>query len=395
MTRLKRGRDLRSGNKEEGPAPPPPASAADTEILDKAKAAAAKDHDFRPSNRGWVGRTSLYVFVGIVVLVLPSTREGFEVNIFTQAVVFAIIGLSLNVLLGYIGQISLGHQAFVGIGAFTSAYMVSVQKQSFFVGVGVAMVVGALQALLLGGVALRIKGLYFALITLSYGLVAEQSIFQIQSVTGGGAGQAAAKPTLFATDLRYYYLCLAFLGAVIWIDFRMMRTKGGRALLALRENPRVASTFGVNVKVFTLLAFVVAGAFAGLGGALLAHNDTFVVADIYNFRLALVFVIMTVVGGLRSRTGVIIGSAFFALLGFLIEKFHWIEVALQKIPFAPTLTPQIAPLVIGPLLLLITLTGYPGGIGQQIRPVLQWLGGRRFDIHDRGEKEVQISDVRA
>jgi branched-chain amino acid transport system permease protein len=369
------------------------AETVEAELLEAAKAEAHRDDDFRPAPGGWIARGVVYALAAFVVVVVPAMREGFEVNIFTQAVVFAIIGLSLNVLLGYVGQISLGHQAFVGIGAFTSAYMVSVQGQSFFVAVAVAMVVGALQAAVLGAVSLRIKGLYFALITLSYGLVAEQSIFQIQSLTGGGAGQAAPKPSAFATDLRYYYLCLAFLAALIWIDHRMMRTKGGRALLALRENPRVASTFGVNVKVFTLFAFVVSGVFAGLGGALLAHNDTFVVADIYNFRLALVFVIMTVVGGLRSRTGVIIGSAFFALLGFFIEKFHWIEVALSKLP--KPLTPEIAPLVVGPLLLLLTLTLYPGGIGQQIRPILRWLGGHRFDLHDRGEKEVQISDVRA
>ncbi len=225
--------------------------------------------------------------------------------------------------------------------------------------------------------------------------MAEQSIFQIQSLTGGGAGQAAPKPTLFDTDLRYYYLCVAFLAAVVWVDSRMMKTKGGRALLALRENPRVAATFGVNVKMFTLLSFMVSGIFAGLGGALLAHNDTFVVAEIYNFRLALVFVIMTVVGGLRSRPGVVIGSAFFALLGFFIEKFHFIEVALEAIPLAPTLTPEIAPTVIGPLLLLLTLILYPGGLGQQLRPLLRWMAGHRFDLHDRGEKEVQISDVRA
>jgi branched-chain amino acid transport system permease protein len=365
------------------------------DVLAEAIAEAHRDEGFAPSKAGWVARIAVYVFVAVMVVVFPSVRPGFEVNIYTQAVVFAIIGLSLNVLLGYIGQISLGHQAFVGIGAFTSAYVVSVQGQSFFVAVAVAMVVGGLQALLLGAVSLRITGLYFALITLSYGLVAEQSIFQIQSLTGGGAGQAAPKPAGFETDLRYYYLCLGFLAAVVWVDHRMMRTKGGRALLALRENPRVAATFGVNVKAFTLLAFMVSGIFAGLGGALLAHNDTFVVAEIYNFRLALVFVIMTVVGGLRSRPGVIIGSAFFALLGFLIEKFHIIEVALEKIPLAPTLTAEIAPLVLGPLLLLLTLTLYPGGLGQQLRPLLRWLGGHRFDPHDRGEKEVQISDVRA
>lgn len=365
----------------------------EAELVEKAKAEAHKDEGFTPSPGGWVGRGSVYLLAAVLVFVFPSTRPDFEVNIYTQAVAFAVVGLSLNVLVGYTGQISLGHQAFVGIGAFTSAYMVSVQGQSFYVAVAVAMLVGGLQALVLGGVSLRIKGLYFALITLSYGLLAEQSIFQIQSLTGGGAGQPAPKPAGFDTDLRYYYLCLAFLAAVLWVDFRMMRTKGGRALLALRENPRVAATFGINVKAYTLFAFVAAGMFAGLGGALLAHNDTFVVAEIYNFRLALVFVIMTVVGGLRSRTGVVIGSAFFALLGFVIEKIHILEVALSKLPRA--LTPEIAPLVLGPLLLLLTLTMYPGGIGQQIRPILRWLGGHRFDIHDRGDKEVQVADVRA
>ena len=102
---------------------------------------------------------------------------------------------------------------------------------------------------MLGGVSLRITGLYFALVTLSYGLVAEKNIFQIEEFTGGGQGLPAPKPEAFATDWRYYYLCLAFLAVVLWIDWRMMRTKSGRALLALRENPRVAATFGVNVKV--------------------------------------------------------------------------------------------------------------------------------------------------
>ncbi len=360
-----------------------------------AAGARVSDSSFRPSLPGWVGRGTIYVLVATLVLVFPLTRESFEINIYSQAVVYAIIGLSLNILLGYTGQISLGHQAFVGIGAFTSAYMVTVQGQPFFVAVGASMAVGGAQALVLGGVAIRIRGLYFALVTLSYGLVAEESLFQIQTLTGGGAGQAAPKPALFATDIRYYYLCLAFLAVVLWVDWRLMQTKGGRALLALRENPRVAATLGVNVRAFTLFSFVVAGVFAGLGGALLAHNDTFVVADIYNFRLALLFVIMTVVGGLRSRTGVVIGSAFFALIGYLIDHIGFIDWLLGQIPFAPHLTPQIAPLVLGPLLLLLTLTLYPGGIGQQIRPILRWLGGHRFDIHDRGAKEVQITDVRA
>jgi branched-chain amino acid transport system permease protein len=350
---------------------------------------------FRPSPLGILARAVVWAAIAWLVLVFPLGREGFEVQRYSQAVIYGIIGLSLNVLLGYVGQISLGHQAFVGIGAFASAYIVTEQNLSFWMGVAAGVAVGGLQALVLGGVSLRVTGLYFALVTLSYGLVAERNIFQIEELTGGGQGLAAPKPSGFETDWRYYYLCVGFLALVLWVDWRMMRTKSGRALLALRENPRVASTFGVNVKLLTLFAFVVSGAFAGLGGALLAFNDTFVSPETWDFRLALIFVIMTVVGGLRSRAGVVIGSAFFALIGYLLDKFSILQDGLNAIPGAPNLSREIAPLVIGPILLLLTLTLYPGGIGQQIRPVVGWLRGRRFDLHDRGPKEVQISDVRA
>ena len=287
---------------------------------------------FRPHPAGWVARGLVMAAVAALVLLVPTTKGAVDVHIYTQAVIFAIIGLSLNVLLGYTGQISLGHQAFVGIGAFTSAYMVTVHRQPFVAAVAMAMVVGGLQALLLGAVSLRITGLYFALVTLAYGTMAEESLFNIQKLTGGSAGQPAPKPAGFTTDLRYYYLCLAFLAAVIWVDWRLMKTKGGRALSAVRENPRVAATFGTDVKVYTLLAFVVAGVFAGLGGALFAHNDTFVVRDLFNFQLALVFVIMTVVGGLRNRTGVVLGSAFFGLVGYFFDKLfeHGLDMPVAK-----------------------------------------------------------------
>ena len=354
----------------------------------------------RPSAAGWTARLVVWAAIAYVVLVLPLSRPGFEMQDFSRAVAYAIVALSLNVLLGYTGQISLGHAAFVGIGAFMSAYMVTAQGQSFWIGVLAATAIGGAQALVLGGVSLRIRGLYFALITLSYGLVAEQNIFQIEGFTGGGAGQQAPKPEWFDTDHRYYYLCLAFLALVLYIDWRMMRTKSGRALLALRENPRVASTFGINVRSATLFGFVVSGTFAGLAGALLAHNDLSVSADTWSFNLSLVFVIMTVVGGLRSRPGLVIGGAFFALTPYIINRIPGFDPEdpdnlLTKVPAPFDLTPETARLVIGPLLLLLTLVRFPGGIGQQLRPITRWLAGHRFDVHDKGPKEVQITDVRA
>ncbi len=288
-----------------------------------------------------------------LVLVFPLTRSGIEVNVYTQAVIYAIVGLSLNVLLGYAGQISLGHQAFVGIGAFTAAYITTVHEQNFVAAIAVTMLVGAVQALLLGLVSLRITGLYFALVTLAYGTMAENSLFNIASLTGGPAGQAA-----------------------LYVDWRLTSTKAGRALLAIRRDPRVAASFGADLKRYTLIAFVVSGVFASVAGALLAYNTGSVVASQFEFRLALVFVMMTVVGGLRSRAGVVIGSAFFSLTGFLFDKLH-LAAAVDAIPLLPKMQPDLAPLVLGPLLLLFTLTRHPGGFGEVLRPIGRWLRGAR------------------
>ena len=310
----------------------------------------------------------------------------------SEAAVFAIIGLSLNVLIGYAGQVSLGHQAFVGIGAFTSAYVVTDLTQEVVLGVLVAAIIGGIQAFLLGLVSLRLSGLYFALVTLVYGVMAQQSIFAIEAFTGGTAGNDAPRPTGFESDYRYYYFCLAGLAAVLFLDWRLLKTKAGRALLALRENPRVAQTWGINTKAYTLIAFVTAGLFAGLGGGLLAHRDLRVVANPFDFNLALVFVLMTTVGGLRNRTGVVLGSIFFAFLrnGFIVDKLPGAEAVLDFID----LSPEFAPLVLGPVLLLLTLTLLPGGFGQLAKPFQQWLGGGRFRWVP-ADKEVMINDVRA
>jgi branched-chain amino acid transport system permease protein len=360
--------------------------------------------DDGPTPIGWAARGVAWLALAWLILLYPGNIASpfdvpaFDANRMSEAVIFAIIGLSLNVLIGYAGQVSLGHQAFVGIGAFTSAYVVTDLTQEVVLGVLVAALVGAVQALLLGLVSLRLTGLYFALVTLVYGVMAQQSIFAIESFTGGTAGKIAPRPTGFESDFRYYYFALIGLAAVLLIDRRMLRTKGGRALLALRENPRVAQTWGIDTKGYTLFAFGIAGLFAGLGGGLLAHRDLQVVANPFDFNLALVFVLMTTVGGLRNRVGVVLGSIFFAFLrnGYLVEKLR-LEEGIGPIPGplgAIDMSPEFAPLVFGPLLLLVVLTRLPGGFGQLARPFEEWLAGRRFRWVPADE-EVTINDVRA
>ena len=375
---------------------PRPAAPVDAGLDDTVGIGAEEPLDV--STGGWVARAAVgLLLIWLVVCVPGNVASPFDIaasdaNRMSEAAIFAIIGLSLNVLIGYTGTLSLGHQAFVGIGAFTSAYVVTDLTQEVILGVLVAAIIGGLQALVLGLVSLRLSGLYFALVTLVYGVMAQESIFRIESFTGGTAGNDAARPTGFESDYRYYYFCLIGLAVVLFLDWRLIKTKAGRALLALRENPRVAQTWGIDTKRYTLVAFVVAGLFAGLGGGMLAHRDLRVVAEPFNFNLALVFVLMTTVGGLRNRTGVVLGSIFFAFLrnGFLVDFLPGAEPALDFID----LTPEVAPLVLGPVLLLLVLTLLPGGFGQLVQPIQQWLGGGRFRWVP-ADKEVIVNDVRA
>jgi branched-chain amino acid transport system permease protein len=373
------------------------------------------DTEFRPGRSGWIGRGAVWAFLAWLVLGLPVNwfspfHVGVtDIDILSLAAIYAIGGLSLNVLLGYAGQISLGHQAFVGLGAFTSAYIVTNLQLSFFLAVAVAAAFGAVQATLLGAISLRLTGLYFALVTLAYGTFAEETLFGIAAITGGEGGKPAPRPPGFEDGYSYYYLCLGFLALVLWLDWRLTRSKAGRALAALRENPRVASSYGINVKAYILVAFAVSGIFAGIAGSLMAHHDEVIVGSSFDFRLALLFILMTVVGGLRSRVGVVIGSAFFALLeekllvkmlenvvGFLLAPFGGGGGSLTGF-FENTLGLPLdfVGLIVGPVLLLLTITMYPGGIGQQVAPIRLWLTGHPFDRHAGAVTEVEVDDVRA
>lgn len=343
-----------------------------------------------PGAGGWTAR--LIVLVGILggVLYLTSVLPGFWADRVALAAIWAMIGLSLNVVLGYVGQVSLGHHAFVGIAAFVAAFFVTERAGctidrcsfgQFSTAVVLAALSGALAAGLLGLVALRIRGLYLALITLAYGFVAERSIFEIPSLTRGGAGMPATRPDGWSTDTQFAFLCFIFLAVVIYLDWRFLRSKVGRAVLAIRHSEPVAASYGVNVTAYKVLAFTMSGLFAGIAGGLLAFHSENVVSNNFSFANATLWVLMVVVGGLGNRVGVIIGSAFFALFPFLLELIrpleHYIVEDLGRAMGNVTIT-------VGAALALLTMISYPGGIGEQVSPITRWIGGRRFSLHPEG-----------
>lgn len=321
---------------------------------------------------GTMARRGVVLAVLAFIVVLPLLLPQFQDDWLSLALVYVVIGLSINILMGYAGQISLGHQAFVGVGAFTSALVVSKAGMPFWAGLVAAGATGAVAAVMLGFVALRLKGLYLALITLAYGAIAEGSIFAIAALTGGGAGSPAPRPPGFTSNRGYVYLCLLVLAALWFVDWRLMASKAGRAIVAIRENELAAASFGINVMAYKLLAFVLSGAFAGIAGSLFAHRRTVVVGVDFDFTRALTFVLMAVVGGLGSRTGIFIASAFFAVFPLVFNSLT-IYVPL-----------------IGAGLLLVTLTIFPGGLGQQLKPITDWVSGKPFRV--RGHPAVAAEE---
>lgn len=358
----------------------------------------AAQHDrFVPSPAGLLTRYAVLLAIFLAVVLLPTSvglgNEDFAGR-FADAAIFSVIALSVNVILGYTGQLSLGHQGFVGAGAFATAYGATELGVPFAATFVLAGLVGGLFALLIGAVALRITGLYLALITLVFGLTLERSLFEVPELTNGGAGQPADRPDWLLSNDNFYWFCLAMLAVVLYVDWRLTRSKAGRALLALRENERVAEAFGINVTSYKLLAFVLSGAIAGVGGALFAYRDQSVVGVSFSFELALTFVLMTVVGGLNSRVGVVAGGSLFALLDYILER-----IGLTAL-LEPLLgeSAQFSGRFLGAFLLLITLIFNPGGIAQQLKPVTRWFAGQRFSLHgddESGPAAVEGSSVRA
>ncbi len=361
--------------------------------------------DFGPIR--WLPRLLVMAVIAwFVPFQIPRTTDFAAVA--ADACIFAIVGLSLNIIIGYTGQLSLGHQGFVGLGAFAAAYSLTVQQVPFALTFVIAAVVAGLFAVILGLVALRITGLYLALITLVFGLTLEGSVFEIPEFTNQGAGQSANRPEWLIDDGRFYLFCLAFLVAAVLLDYRLLKSKTGRALLALKENERVAEAFGVNVTLYKLIAFTLSGALAGVAGALLAYRLGIVTGSGFGFFLALTFVLMTVVGGLGNRLGVILGSTLFAILDFLLEDtvVRVVEkgfvAVFEFIGFASANVEQFDVSFIGAFLLLLTLAQFPGGIAQQFKAYFDWLAGKRFNVHDvlhpgkeSGPGTVEASNVRA
>ena len=258
----------------------------------------------------------LPVALVLAVVVPPLAGQTFLLNephalILITGVVLAIAGLSLNVLLGYAGQISLGQFAFVGVGAFTTGIVTGVSdlRLPWMVALVASAGMGALLAFLVGLPALRLRGLYLAVVTISVAYAASESLFRVEAIGGGSAGKVVAPP-YFGSHALTTSVSVLSIGAVllvlVWqVDVNLTRSRLGRAFRVLKSDETVAASFGVDVARYKLIAFSLSGGIAGVAGCLDGTAFGTVTGQSFSYAQSLQLLVIVVLGGLGSRGGIV------------------------------------------------------------------------------------------
>ncbi|MGH3342149.1 MAG: branched-chain amino acid ABC transporter permease [Carbonactinosporaceae bacterium] len=290
-----------------------------------------------------------------VVIYLPFYFTPFTVFQLTLVITYAVALLGLNLLVGYAGQISLGHGAFFAVGAYTAAVLLDRFATPHLLTLPVAAAISFALGYAFGVPALRLHGLYLALVTLSLAVITPPLLKRFESVTGGSMGLTVDKPaapawTGLADDQWLYFLTLlvavvAFLGAR-----NLLRSRVGRALLAVRENQVAAQVMGVELARYKTLAFAWSAMYAGVAGALATWAIGFVSPDSFMIVLSISLLASLVVGGLASLSGPVFGAAFYVFVPSVAQDFS-----------------KAAPGIVFGLLLIGTMFVAPAGIAGLLR----------------------------
>ncbi len=258
-----------------------------------------------------------------VALALPLLlRQPYLQHILVASAINAILAVSLGVVIGFLGELSLAHGAFYGIGAYTSALL----AKNLALPLAASMPLGALGALccgvLIGIPALRLSGHYFAIATLGFQAIVVLLITNLVELTRGPMGLSGIPapgvlPLVGAsmhTKAAYYYLALAVLAAVVILVSNVMRSRFGEAFVAIREDPLLAASVGIRTRRYRLLAFAVSAACAGAAGALYAHYALFISPDSFNLGESVYLATMVIIGGMGTIAGPILGAVLLTVL---------------------------------------------------------------------------------
>ncbi len=322
-------------------------------------------------NRPLLGRNyaQAALFLALLLAVPHALPNEYYLSICILGCLSAVIAVGLNLLMGYAGQISLGHAAFYGIGAYVTAISTTRFGLPIPAGMGLGVLLSVIVAWIVAAPTLKLKGHYLAMATLGFGIIVSIVFNEAVDITGGPSGYVGI-PRLalfgyaFDTDRSYYNLMAVVLALVVLGALNLMRSRTGRALRALHVSEKAAASLGVDIAAHKRFVFVLSAALAGLAGVLYAHYLSFIAPASFGFTFSVQLVVMVVLGGMASVWGSVAGAFFLTALPEALREFEDIDI-----------------LVYGAIL-VATIMFLPDGLAGGVKRLFRGLrraGGR----HDR------------
>ncbi len=269
------------------------------------------------------GRAWAFIGLAFLFCVVPFISSPYLLYVINVTGITAIAALGLNILVGFTGQISLGHGAFFGVGAYAGAILATTVGLPFWVAVPAAGLVTAIVGMIFGIPSGRLKGLYLTIATLAGQFIIEYILVHWDSLTKGTMGIMLPTATVFGleinSDMRFFYVIFICLVCTTLVASNLMRTRYGRAFIAIRDNDRAAEGMGIPIFFYKLLSFAISSFYAGFAGALWAYYMRSISTEPFNLGLSVEYIAMVIIGGLGSIPGSIFGAVFITGLNEVLR----------------------------------------------------------------------------
>jgi branched-chain amino acid transport system permease protein len=252
------------------------------------------------------------------LLAIPFVVDTYLQSQIVFVFIYAIVGVALMILTGFTGQASLGHAAFLAIGAYTAAFL---QKNGvpFIVYFPLAAIITGTIGAMVGFPALRLHGIYLVIATIAFAFIVEEVMARWEYVTNGNEGMRVKTAELLGMPLPrddpgFYYLCLFVLIAVILITLNLLRSPTGRAFIAIRDSETASRSMGIDLAVYKVKSFAISAAITGVAGVLFAHKMTFISPEMFTLQLSIEFIMVIIIGGAFGLHGAVFGAIFIVMV---------------------------------------------------------------------------------
>ncbi len=346
------------------------------------------DQDIRLAKHG--GHVFWYSLLGLFLVTAPWLLDEYWLAQLTFVLIYSVVGLGLMLLAGFTGLFSIGHAAFLGVGAYTEAVLAA-QGWPFPLSLAMAAGLSAAVGAVVGLPALRVKGIYLGIATLSFGFIVEEGLARWESVTGGNAGKHVEAIQILGwkadTEASFYGVCLVVTVLATLAVINLLRAPTGRAFVAIRDSEISAQSMGIHLARYKTLSFMISAALAGMGGALYAHKLQFISPDQFNILQSIDLLLMVVIGGLGSIHGAFLGAIF------LITMPQLIALGKDYLPDAIAQAPGLQAVVYGLVLIAFVMFEPMGLYGRWLK-VRTWF--QLFPFYRKGmfkrQKSFQKSD---